>query len=75
MMLRAIVALGTGAAGAVCGLLIANPLWAATTGLPTPLCYITGFVVAVVAGEWLGCQGCRLLGTLAALVPETECDT
>ena len=70
MMLRAIVALGTGAAGVACGLLIANPLWAATAGLPTPLRYVAGFAVAIIAGDWLGYQGRRLLGRLTGPAPE-----
>ena len=70
MMLRAIVALGTGATGVVCGLLLAGPLWAITRPLPTFWRYAAGFAFAVAAGNWLGYQGCRLLGQLTGPAPE-----
>lgn len=73
MKLRIIVALGTGATGLVCGMLLAEPLWAITRPLPTFWRYAVGFGFAVAAGNWLGYQGRRLLGRL--LPPRTRAGT
>ena len=54
MMLRAILALGAGATGAVCGLLLAEPLWAITRPLPMFWRYVAGAMVGVAGGLWIG---------------------
>jgi len=54
MKLRAIVALGAGATGVVCGLLLAEPLWAITRPLPTFWRYVAGAIVGVAGGLWIG---------------------
>jgi len=54
MTLKAIVALGAGATGVVCGLLLAEPLWAITRPLPTFWRYVAGAVVGVAGGLWIG---------------------